>query len=274
MALLYPVASAVISRGFGSSPYSYDGPYYADGTKAHEPQSGAFSRYYPHYHPALDLYAPVGTPVVAPEAGTVVDAKWGSAGTWANGGGWFVRVIVNSGFQYLIAHCSKLLVSPGQKVARGQRLALSGCTGLCSGPHVHFWVRLGPNTPYYASNAYFYNPRLFLPGGALANDARIRPAGSGSLPAPTTAKIVQFNTGVDGVNIRSAPNLSSTSLRYRAESYPVSGIFRLSDWLRMSGLTSGFTYQAMVTGSDGYLWWKLTGFNQTLYVRREFMHFR
>ena len=151
----------------------------ADGPlrKCHPPEAGPFvdSHYYPEFHAALDIAAPEGTPIYAPEAGVVLDARWGVAGTWANGGGWYFRVLVNPTCMYLGAHCSKLLVSEGQRVTKGQHIANVGSTGVATGNHMHFWARLGP-TPYYDNNAFYWNPALVLPGGPLHGDSRFAPS--------------------------------------------------------------------------------------------------
>jgi hypothetical protein len=129
----------------------------------------------------MDIAAPVGSAIIAPEAGTVIDAQWGGPGSWANGGGFFFRVEVNETCMYLGAHCSDLLVRAGQRIARGQLIARVGDTGVATGPHLHFWARLGPK-PYYDPDAYFWNPALVLPGGPMFDDPRFSPDWTGELP--------------------------------------------------------------------------------------------
>jgi murein DD-endopeptidase MepM/ murein hydrolase activator NlpD len=53
-------------------------------------------------------------------------------------------VVLNHGFGYttIYAHLSKVLVRPGQHVKRGDAIALSGRTGIATGPHLHYEVRL------------------------------------------------------------------------------------------------------------------------------------
>ncbi|KEY57958.1 murein DD-endopeptidase MepM [Serratia sp. DD3] len=83
-------------------------------------------------HKGVDFSMPVGTPVVAVGDGEVVIAKHsGAAGNY---------VAIRHGRQYTThyMHLKKLLVKPGQKVKRGDRIALSGNTGRSTGPHLHF----------------------------------------------------------------------------------------------------------------------------------------
>lgn len=184
MAWINPVPGGVHTRGFAPSTFWADGAMYADDAvrKAHDIGNGVFNGavYWPHFHAALDIAAAYGTPIYAPESGEVLDAKWGVAGTWANGGGWFVRVLVNETCQYLVAHCSQLHVVAGQRVKKGQLIARVGATGVATGNHAHFWSRLGPR-PYYDPAAFFWNPALILPGGPLEGDSRFAP-GYGQLP--------------------------------------------------------------------------------------------
>lgn len=84
------------------------------------------------YHKGVDWATATGTAVVASSGGTVVKAGWGS------GYGYVVYINHPDGRQTRYAHNSKILVSVGQTVSQGQKIALSGNTGITSGPHVHF----------------------------------------------------------------------------------------------------------------------------------------
>ena len=86
------------------------------------------------YHKGIDWATPVGTAVMASSAGTVAKAGWGS------GYGYVVYINHADGRQTRYGHLSKVLVSPGQTVAQGQKIALSGNTGVSTGPHVHFEI--------------------------------------------------------------------------------------------------------------------------------------
>lgn len=89
------------------------------------------------YHKGVDWATPIGTTVVASSAGTVAKAGWGS------GYGYVVYINHADGRQTRYAHLSKVLVKAGEKVAQGERIALSGNTGRSSGPHVHFEILIG-----------------------------------------------------------------------------------------------------------------------------------
>ncbi|OWO82654.1 murein DD-endopeptidase MepM [Photorhabdus luminescens] len=87
-------------------------------------------------HKGVDFAMPVGTPVLAVGDGEVIVSKYnGAAGNF---------IAIRHGRQYTTRymHLRKLLVKPGQKVKRGDRIALSGSTGRSTGPHLHyeFWI--------------------------------------------------------------------------------------------------------------------------------------
>ena len=87
-------------------------------------------------HEGIDVTAPMGSPIEAPAAGVVTDAGWES--------GYGNTVTIDHGYGIVtkFAHASKLLVKTGQRVARGQRIALVGNTGLATGPHLHYEVHV------------------------------------------------------------------------------------------------------------------------------------
>ena len=86
------------------------------------------------YHKGIDWATPVGTAVKASSGGVVVSAGWGS------GYGYVIYIKHPDGKQTRYAHLSKILVSAGQTVKQGDRIALSGNTGITSGPHLHFEI--------------------------------------------------------------------------------------------------------------------------------------
>lgn len=86
-------------------------------------------------HSGVDLAAPNGSPVSAPAAGVVTFANWGG------GYGLLVAVDHGNGVQTRFAHLSRLMVSAGQRVTRGQLLGLVGSTGRSTGAHLHYELR-------------------------------------------------------------------------------------------------------------------------------------
>lgn len=93
------------------------------------PTKGASS-----YHKGIDWSVPTGTAVFASCGGTVAKAGWGS------GYGYCVYINHEDGRQTRYGHLSKVLVKAGQTVKQGERIALSGNTGISTGPHLHFEI--------------------------------------------------------------------------------------------------------------------------------------
>ncbi len=109
-----PISGGRLSSGFG---------------RRNRPTKGASS-----YHKGIDWATPTGTAVNASCGGTGARAGWGS------GYGYVVYINHPDGRQTRYGHLSKVLVSPGQTVSQGQKIALSGNTGVSTGPHLHFEI--------------------------------------------------------------------------------------------------------------------------------------
>ncbi|TXH01207.1 MAG: LysM peptidoglycan-binding domain-containing protein [Candidatus Moraniibacteriota bacterium] len=127
------------------------GPVTISGAGFTWPIHGTMNQYYSWYHRAVDLGAPVGTPIVAAHSGTVSEAI---AGGWNYGYGTHVIISGDNGYQTLYAHMSALGVSSGQRVVAGSTIVgWVGMTGRTTGPHLHFEIRSGGG---------FLNPLSFL----------------------------------------------------------------------------------------------------------------
>ena len=99
-------------------------------------------------HKGVDWGIPRGSSVVASSGGTVTKAGWGG------GYGYVVYIKHPGGAETRYAHLNKVLVSAGQTVKQGQKIALTGNTGISTGPHLHFELRLNgtPVDPFAYMN--------------------------------------------------------------------------------------------------------------------------
>ncbi|MCQ2064833.1 MAG: M23 family metallopeptidase [Bacteroidaceae bacterium] len=88
------------------------------------------------FHAGMDFACDTGTPVYATGNGTVIFAARQS------GFGNFIEIDHGYGYVTRYAHLSKILVSKGQKVVRGEEIALVGSTGKSTGPHLHYEVQV------------------------------------------------------------------------------------------------------------------------------------
>ncbi|HRT82355.1 MAG TPA: peptidoglycan DD-metalloendopeptidase family protein, partial [Oscillospiraceae bacterium] len=107
-------------------------------------------------HYGLDMCVSGGTMgknIVAAQGGKVITAGWN------NSYGNYVVLDHGAGMFTLYAHCSRLVVSAGQSVNKGQKLAEAGSTGNSTGPHLHFEVRLNKN-----GSVTRINPLPYFPG--------------------------------------------------------------------------------------------------------------
>jgi murein DD-endopeptidase MepM/ murein hydrolase activator NlpD len=89
------------------------------------------------FHQGLDIAAPMGTTVTAAASGTVISAGW------YGGYGNFILIDDGGGMATGYAHLSQMFVGAGQKVQKGQAIGAVGSTGMSTGPHLHFEVRIG-----------------------------------------------------------------------------------------------------------------------------------
>ena len=113
-------------------------PVVGSGVLAWPVPGGEISQYFSSYHLALDIAAPYGSQVIASDDGVVTWAGWRN-----NGGGLVVAVDHGNGISTVYNHLGSIMVGPGQAVAKGETIAAVGCTGVCTGPHVHFEVIVG-----------------------------------------------------------------------------------------------------------------------------------
>jgi murein DD-endopeptidase MepM/ murein hydrolase activator NlpD len=138
--------------------YAYNGPLpeiYSGMTFRYPVPGGRFVRGFFRGHDGMDISQATGAPILAAAAGVVVRTGWVN-----NCGGNQIVIAVGSNLYTGYYHLSRILVSPGQKIARGQQIGKIGETGCTTGPHLHFSVSRGYPL---ASGSTFYNPARFLP---------------------------------------------------------------------------------------------------------------
>ena len=95
--------------------------------------SRQITQYFSYWHPAIDIGQ--YSPIYASDAGTVVYAGWSPVGY-----GYLVEVNHGNGYKTGYAHLSRIDVSVGQTVGKGQVLGMMGATGRAFGVHLHFMV--------------------------------------------------------------------------------------------------------------------------------------
>jgi murein DD-endopeptidase MepM/ murein hydrolase activator NlpD len=135
---------APLSQGFGPVDFSLEPPLNYNGA------------FYPHFHTGLDIIGPLDAPVHAAADGVVAL----STATQDNGGhltgyGNYVMIAHPDGFFTLYGHLNTVAVKEGQVVHQGEIIGQEGSTGMSTGPHVHFEIRL---------NGQFLDPTPFLAG--------------------------------------------------------------------------------------------------------------
>lgn len=129
--------------GYSSGNTIYQWPLAGGYISSHFGETSGRSK--PHY--ALDIAAPNGTTIFAAESGTVVMARW------YYGYGNCTQIRHSDGYITLYGHQSKILVTEGQKVSKGEPIGLVGNTGESYGNHLHFEV---------IKNGIKYDPEKFV----------------------------------------------------------------------------------------------------------------
>lgn len=99
------------------------------------------------FHEGLDFPAEVGTTIFAAADGIVTQA------IATPDYGYLIKVEHGAGLETRYAHCSRMLVKAGERVMKGQKIALVGSTGRSTGPHLHYEIRL---------NGHSLDPREYL----------------------------------------------------------------------------------------------------------------
>lgn len=134
-----------------STSYATSNQYVALTNNFIRPVSGTitsrFGRRGSGVHTGLDIANSTGTTIVAADGGQVIFS--GTKGTL----GKMVVIKHDEDVMTYYAHCSKLYVTAGQNVSRGQKIAAVGSTGKSTGPHLHLEIRI---------NGVAYNPQHYL----------------------------------------------------------------------------------------------------------------
>lgn len=113
------------------------------------------ARYAKGYHTGLDIGCRAGSPIYAAHDGTVTLSGW--AGAYGN----TVEIRANNSVMTSYHHMSKIAVNRGQNVSAGKVIGYIGSTGMSTGPHLHFEVRV---------NGKDVNPNPYLTGASMIDD--------------------------------------------------------------------------------------------------------
>lgn len=213
------------------------------------------AQFYPFFHPGVDLYATLGTPIYAMESGRVTKAGWSSYSS-----GYAVNVEIRPGTTYGHGHMtSSIRVSVGQIVKKGQLLGSVGQTGVATGPHAHSFIQIGNR---------LYNLLQFMAGGVQQNNPAIQPY----YLTQKHAKVAG-----PGINIRKTPdldvgytNLFCTSRAQGVDGWTLpTGLYRGST--KIAAIDYGFIYNGDVGTDDGTfakVSGPLAGYGTYVYISR------
>ncbi|WP_181297169.1 M23 family metallopeptidase [Pseudomonas sp. Q2-TVG4-2] len=149
--------------------YAYALPWKGGPFRISQGAGGDFSHNSPKGRYAVDVAMPVGTPIVAARAGTVLKVRNGQGGRLPNPAGNYVRILHDDGTHSAYLHLKRgsVQVKAGQQVRAGTLLGQSGNTGRSTGPHLHFVVQKS-----YGDSMVSIPFRFSKPVSSLPNFAR------------------------------------------------------------------------------------------------------
>lgn len=201
-------------------------------------------------HAGIDIACPIGTPVYAAFAGTVREAGWNDTGTGRSGIG--VRVENPDGESQYYGHLSSTLVKPGDRVALGQQIGLSGDTGNVTGPHLHFECWLTGGTYWNGRDAdprEWFSYHGVLPGSPNNQSVTTEDEDLNSEQDYKLNEIFKRLAKIDTMNygfVNSALPALGRLDRGRAETAKAFGELQG----KIAGLTEGFSQLAAAKGAD------------------------
>jgi len=127
--------------------YTNPGTFVGTGQFVRPCGCGRITQYYSAGHRGVDIAQAGGCQTLAVDGGVVIQARW------AGRGGQQIMIDHGNGFISLYAHHSALYVKEGQTVTKGQPIGYMGCTGSCTGTHLHFGLSL---------NGVYINPLNYI----------------------------------------------------------------------------------------------------------------
>lgn len=148
--------------------YAYALPWKGGPFHISQGAGGDFSHNSPKGRYAVDVAMPVGTPIVAARAGTVLKTRNSQAGRMPDPAGNYVRILHDDGTHSAYLHLKQgsIKVKAGQQIKAGALLGHSGNTGRSTGPHLHFVVQ-----KHYGDSLVSIPFRFSKPVSALPNFA-------------------------------------------------------------------------------------------------------